>query len=272
MARYITDLNECSDPTSGDYLLVTDASAGATDKERKLNLSKLAILANAQSFTGAQTFAPTGTSTTPVAINLPASTTARGLDVSYNGTLRSYITAQATATTIGLENTDGGSSVGPRILLGRNSNASTPSAGQILFYDKDNDFNSVWVDGSGNLRIWQANQTTNATDTSGTVVGAQTSYAALKTDISPWDGAGALDAVVALPLHSYRFIEDESARQYRGIVITDNDRGAWFSFNDNEGQTPALNERNLFGYLIAAIQQQQVQIDKLRQQVAACTA
>lgn len=42
MTRYIENLNECTDPVSGDYLWVVDASAGSTDKDRKVNVGKFA--------------------------------------------------------------------------------------------------------------------------------------------------------------------------------------------------------------------------------------
>ncbi len=54
MARYIENLNTCSDPTSGDYLWVVDASAGATDKDRKVDAGLFAQKALANTFTGAQ--------------------------------------------------------------------------------------------------------------------------------------------------------------------------------------------------------------------------
>jgi len=57
MTRYIEDLNENTAPTTGDYLLCYDASAGGTDKDRKVNISKFAILANAGTFTARQKFA-----------------------------------------------------------------------------------------------------------------------------------------------------------------------------------------------------------------------
>lgn len=160
-----------------------------------------------------------------------------------------------------------GSSYGPYVNISHNNNGSTPSAGHITINNKNGVYYSIWPDGSGNLRIVSSAQPTNATDLGGTVVGTQTSYAALKTDVEPWDGDGALGAVMALPLHSYRFKADESRREYHGIVINDNDRGAWFSDNDASNQTPVLNERNLFGYLIAAIKAQQSQIEELKKQL-----
>jgi hypothetical protein len=59
MPRYLEQANECTDPTTGDFLWVYDASAGATDKDRKVNISRFAILANANAFTGQNSFSTT---------------------------------------------------------------------------------------------------------------------------------------------------------------------------------------------------------------------
>lgn len=44
MPRYIEQLNECTDPDSADWLWIMDNSAGATDKDRKLSVAKVALL------------------------------------------------------------------------------------------------------------------------------------------------------------------------------------------------------------------------------------
>jgi hypothetical protein len=227
----LEQVNECTDPTTGDFLWVYDASAGATDKDRKVNISRFAILANAQTFTAGQTFAP-----------------AAGV----NGITLTTPANQSTSMIL-VQSADTGAGLGPHINIGRNSNASTPAAGFLYVINRGGTGYSIWPDASGNLRI----------------NGAATSYAALKEDITPWNGDGALDAVLACRLFGYRFKGDESQRQYHGIVINDDDRGAWFSENDADNQTPALNERNLFGYLIAAIKEQQAQIDELKEKLNA---
>ena len=56
MPRYIENLNECTDPVSGDFMWLVDASAGSTDKDRKVDVGKFARLAVAQTFTATQTF------------------------------------------------------------------------------------------------------------------------------------------------------------------------------------------------------------------------
>ena len=53
MPRYIENLNECTDPTSGYYMWVVDASAGSTDKDRKVDVGKFPQLAVANTFTAA---------------------------------------------------------------------------------------------------------------------------------------------------------------------------------------------------------------------------
>jgi len=73
MPRYIENLNECTDPVSGDFMWLVDASAGSTDKDRKVNVGKFARLAVAQTFTATQTFSNVsiGTSGGATAITKP---------------------------------------------------------------------------------------------------------------------------------------------------------------------------------------------------------
>ena len=73
MPRYIENLNECTDPVSGDFMWLVDASAGSTDKDRKVDVGKFARLAVAQSFTATQTFSNVsiGTSGGATAITKP---------------------------------------------------------------------------------------------------------------------------------------------------------------------------------------------------------
>lgn len=245
MARYISNLNECTDPTTGDYLLIEDASAGATDKDRKVDISRFGIKANTGTWTATQTFTPSAGSN---ALSLTTPT-------------------NQTTSMVFVSSADCGSSYGPHISISRNSNASTPSAGWLQLVARSNTAYSLWVDNSGNVRVGTSTPS-NANDTSGTVVGAQTSYVGIKEDITEWnDNQGALDAILACKLFQYHLKGDNSRRQYSGLVITDNDRGAWFSENDADNQTPALNERNLFGYLIGAVQALSAQVEALQAQV-----
>lgn len=249
MTRYLEQANECTDPVAGDFLWIYNASAGATDKDQKVDITRFGVKANTGTWTATQTFAPSAGSS-GIALTTPTN---------------------QTVSMLALSAADCGAGYGPHISISRNSNASTPSAGWLQVVSRSNTAYSLWVDNSGNVRVGTSTPT-NANDGSGTVVGAQTSYIELKEDVTPWnDTQAALDAVLACKLFGYRFKADESRRQYHGIVITDEDRGAWFSENDADNQTPALNERNLFGHLIAAIQAQQAQIEELKAKVEALT-
>lgn len=161
---------------------------------------------------------------------------------------------------------DNGSSYGPLIVINRNNNASTPAAGWIQLVARTGTPVALWVDNGGTLRLNTGANPTYANDTSGVIVGSQSSWIGLKEDIAPWtDAQSALDEVLATPLFSYKFKGD--SRQYHGLVIDEPDRGVWFSENDAGNQIPALNERNLFGHLIASIKAQQAQIETLKAQL-----
>lgn len=257
---YREQLNECTDPVAGDWLEITN-TGNATDKEQKLDAGRLAILANAN------VFVPLTTSVIPVTINMPASTSVYAFLARYNSVDRMYINQSSNRSQIVFSNFDNGSDIGPHVNIGRNSNASTPGAGFIYMMARTGTQYATWVDNTGTVRVGTT-LPTSANDTSGSVIGAQTSWEGAKEDIAEWDdNRAALDAILACRLFSYRMKGDESQRNYRGLVIHDEDRGAWFSDNDAENQIPALNTRNLFGYLIGAIQAQQAQIEALRAEV-----
>lgn len=265
---YREQLNECTDPVSGDWIEITN-TGNATDKEQKVDAGKFAILANAQTFTGAQTFTPSGTGTNAIKVDMVASNTAYAYMAYYNATYRYGVYERAALSLIELVSVDLGNTIaGPYVSVGRNSNATVPAAGSVQLYNRSGTPYSLWVDASANLRIHTAAPASAANDTAGTVVGAQTSYAGIKEDITEWnDSQAALDAILACRLFQYHLKGDETKRQYSGLVITDEDRGAWFSENDADNQIPALNERNLFGYLIGAVQALSAQVEALKEEM-----
>ncbi len=255
MTRYIDQLNENTAPVSGDYLLCYQASAGATDKDRKLNISKLAVLANAQSFTAIQTFAPTATNTDAVYINMPASASAASLEIAYNGTLRQQYAAQAALNRAYLLSFDNGSGGGPYLLVDRNSNASTPAAGYIQLSNRAGTAYNVWPDSSGNLRIGTSTPT-NANDATGTVVGAQTSSLDSKnilgSVIAPQEALqNILNACAALRRFNYKN-GAFNGEEFEGLVIDYSPRYGM----DRDAAHPAgksLNVITLLGDLIQAV-------------------
>ncbi len=179
MTRYLNQLHENTAPVAGDYVLTYDASAAAGDEDRWANISKFAILANGQTFTATQGISPISTSSIALSINMPASTIANALNVYYNNAIRQHIVANNASNTFVIDAFDNGNSYGGVVQIGRNNNASTPGSGFVYIENKNGTNYSVWPDGSGNLRIL-AGAVTNAFDTSGTVVGTQTSMAEAK--------------------------------------------------------------------------------------------
>lgn len=151
---------------------------------------------------------------------------------------------------------------GQRLVVGRNSNAGAegPTAGSILFTQAADTDTYMWADNSATPGVMRVNTspptgssgTPTVVDTAGTVVGAQTSWYKLKNNITEFvNYQESLDAILAVPLYSF----DMSNRHYdSSLVIHKQDLGSWFSWNDeHDQQIPALNERQLFGYLIASI-------------------
>ena len=94
---------------------------------------------------------------------------------------------------------------GPIITLGRNTNATNTGAGSINFLGKAGTAGYVWQDAAGKLRI-NTSAPTNALDTSGTVVGDQTSTRESKQDINDYtDYGNALSMILDAPLHTFRY-------------------------------------------------------------------
>lgn len=268
-------------PADGDQFVlvdVSDTTQSANGTTKKLSASRVAR-------TGAPNIFAPDAGNYAIYVNQPtAEASASGINVANNNAIAIRLTAWSGFTQIEATRRDLGNNVGgPRLYVARNSNAGTegPAAGSIRMEGASGE-GYVWRDASGNIRIHTAAPTGSSgsptvSDTAGTVVGTQTSWHELKESISEWDGAGALDAVLALQLYEYQMIDDGQQTAegekptYRGIVIMDEDResNAWFGTGYGDQQVPVLNDRNLFGYLIASIQAQAAQIEALTARVAA---
>ena len=118
------------------------------------------------------------------------------------------LTAAADWRAIEIASTSMGSgAAGPVVMIGRNSHA-TPGAGSINLLSNAGTNGYVWQDTAGNLRIHTA-APTNANDTAGTVVGAQSSTRETKQDIEDYtEYRDALALIVDAPLHTFRYIKE----------------------------------------------------------------
>lgn len=144
-----------------------------------------ALLGTAQTFSAQQTFTnqlvsgPSSTTYDSIFVNMPTGTSGNVLAAYYNATIRHQILAQAALSVYRLNSVDLGSTHGPHVEIGRNTNAAT-AAGFLRSSAKDGTFYNSWVDASGNWRVSAATLPTSANDTTGTVIGTQTSMAAAK--------------------------------------------------------------------------------------------
>ena len=290
-ASEITGLTElAAAPADDDELVIVDVSdttQSANGSTKRLAASRVARTGTTNTFTAAQEFGSGATggqvaikagnaSTVGLVVDTAASPSTSAMQIKNNGGNAITFSANRVIATWPFDN---GSGVGGYILIERNNNASTPAAGFLRMVDKGAQAYSVWPDDSGVLRIGTS-FITNANDTSGTVVGTQTSWHALKENITEWDGVEALDAIRSLTLYSYQMIQDGQKTPdgdkptYHGIVIMDEDResNAWFGLGYAENQIPVLNNRNLFGYILAAIRHGGDIIEELQTKVAALEA
>jgi hypothetical protein len=105
---------------------------------------------------------------------MPTSTVFQALKINYNTTQRQQAYVDGTTNRYILYATDGGAGTGCYFVAERNNNASTPAAGFLQRQNKNGTDYYEWVDAAGNVRVHTGAPISTA-DTSGTVVGTQTS-------------------------------------------------------------------------------------------------
>lgn len=244
--------------TTGDFAVNTsdlyvDTSAGYVGINKTDPGAQLHIVADATTAIG-------------MYLDVPTSHTVTALGLRYNSVLQFTYRMTASETTLAIADRTLGNNVqGPYIALGRNSNAGAEggAAGVIYYRSADGTNYPTWVDNTGDLRVHSSAPTGSAgapsvSDTAGTVVGDQTSWYKLKKNIkavTDSDRTAALTAVVDSRLYSYQ-MKGKSEKNRMGFVVYNEDRGSWFSQNDQvKDAIPCLDLRNLVGYYALAIQE-----------------
>ena len=201
----------------------------------------VAVVSRANTFTTAQTFTA-GAGTTPVTINAVSDGSGTGF--------------------AGLEvaSFDNNAGPGARVLIGRNSNASTPAAATLGMRARNNTLRFLWFDNSGLLRASPTGVApVDGTDTSaGGVVGDQTSNAAFKDIVGdPVSDDDALAAIIAAAETVKRFTyadERYNGQEFSGIILEGDALGRYGK--DATADYPAgrsLNDINLIGDLVKAV-------------------
>ena len=260
----ITDLATCSAAGPGDWLVINDSG---TDK--KIDALKVPWTDTPSTFARTVTVQPAVTSDMAFNAEMPAgtATNARAYRWALNGALRGYITTDSANNEIALAAFDNGAGDGPNIIVGNNSNASTPAAGYIHLINRGGTGYRIWPDATGLLRIHTANPTSGA-DTAGTVVGAQTSSKDAKTPRGKPDDAAAILAHIADGAKAVRrFVYKNGAyggEEFSGVIV---DYAPRYGM-DADADHPAgrsLNIVNAIGDLLIAV-------DYLARRVAALEA
>ena len=192
----------------------------------------------------------------------------------YNGVPRGSVHLSATQSEMGLLDGDfGNDNPGAILFAFRNTNAGSEGpAAPVLLLEMANSVTACyWTDITGKLRIntnppTGSSGTPTVADTAGAVVGDQTSWYKLKSNINKVvDHQEALDTVLATDLYNF----DMKGNHHMGLVIHEKDRGSWFSYNDDlqKQQTPCLDDRTIYGYTLASIKALHARITTLETEV-----
>jgi hypothetical protein len=150
-----------------------------------------------------------------------------------------------------------GNTQGPSMGVGRGGSGSGV-AGSVFVKDLAGTTRYIWPDSSGNWRTSTAPPDEDGTpaDTSGTVIGTQTSMAATKyLDGREQDRSSALALLLRTPIYRFRYRNGSfPGTEFVGIV-TDESPEFGMDFDPDLGVFKSFNPVNAFGYSVLAIQE-----------------
>lgn len=213
----ITDLASASSVAAGDYLVV---SQSGTDKKATAN--KFAIVAVANTFTTTQSINP-ATNATALGGTMPVANTSEVVDFYYSTQQRFIVRQRSNVSEIRLVPFDNGSAGGPHLFIGRNSNASTPSPGYIIFQRQEGTSDYVYQDASANLRLLAGVEPNNANINNGTIIGTQSSSLDVKNVTGDAPDAATVLAYIAQAARAVRQFKYKNGsmggQEFSGIVI-----------------------------------------------------
>lgn len=252
---------------AGDYVPVWDVSAATTKKTTLTNIFA-GVMATANTFTNTQTFSPTSTGANGASFNMPAGTTGVAFRAAYNGVVVMRYQCDATIKGLYLDSYDNGASFGHFLSLGHNNNGSTPAAGFVKFTRRTGTTDNVWSDNTGVLRTWSGSNPTNANDTSGTVVGTQTSNIEHKNilgDSISWEDS--LAYIVEAAKNRMAQFEYKSGSynysKFDGLILNGHTDERYGMDNNN-----SLNTVNAIGDLMKSVALLSAKIEELNARIS----
>jgi hypothetical protein len=158
----------------------------------------------------------------------------------------------------------GGGLSGRTLAIGNNTNLLDGSAGALNLINKNGVSGFLWQDASGQLRVGPI-APTGLTDTTGTLLGANTSTRETKQDIMPFvDYQGALKLVTDAPLNYFRYTNEvlgygtdsELAKTRLGFIA---DEVSPLFMHGN-----AIDQVSVNGILIGAVKALKLETDETR--------
>jgi len=165
---------------------------------------------------------------------------------------------------ISLSSSNNGSSFGQVITIGRNSNATTPSTGilQIVNGAATPSTRNIWPSTTGVLRIGTTAPTNSNQDTTGAVVGDQTSHESYKTELGDATPiAEVLERIAAAAVHVKRFAYNPDVglqgETFEGLILREA-APETHHYGQDKGETgysagKSLNIINVCGDLLRAV-------------------
>ena len=262
--KTITQLTATTSAATADEIPIWVAGSAVTRKITKANFLQGAFTGGGTVATGGFTLTVPATGTAALlgtANTLTKALTINTADVvplsvQISAVERLNITQSSSVNQIQQQDFDNGSSMGPRIIVGRNSNASTPAAGHLRLTNLGGTSYRIWPDTSGNLRIHTADPT-NAADTAGTVIGTQTSMAAAKylaDDVTPiGEVLASIQQAATAAVRRFTYRSGAFNGETFEGVVTDLAPRYGMDRNDEHPAGKSLNEITLLGDLLRAV-------------------
>lgn len=236
---------------------LVEAGSGTHAIAASLILNPPTITAGAAAITNAATLYVNGAPS--------AGATNNALYVSGASVLGGNVAVTATSSANGLfvsaGSLGGGAAQGPVLGVGYNTDGAP---GTIRYTDRSGNNRPTWVDSSGNVRISTTGvsptaDNTTVADTSGTVVGTQTSTRATKRMIRRYvDVDAALRLIERTPLYRFKYRAMDRETQFVGVMADESP-----AFVMHAGQS--FNPVNAFGYTAGAVQALARRLHRLEQ-------
>lgn len=182
--------------------------------------------------------------------------------------LQGFFTS-ANAISAGFANADlGNDAAGFTLFVGNNSNGSNSNPGTLQLTSGIGGGYYLWVSSGGTLYIGTTAPAGATSDTSGTVVGSQSSTLDSKIIEGPFrENRAALDTILRTNLYRFRYkAGDFTDTRYVGLVTDESPEFGQYP-DEQHPNGRSLNVVTAIGYLMAAVKEQQAEIEILRQRV-----